>query len=124
MTVQVRMRMSRLLFRQPISLGSGNEWHSAPVPLRAGDDLKITAQSNVRFYAGLFEETVYSSARSRESRAFPFRIGSDQTLFQRTYSIRVDGSYRVVFRVGGWTRPGTIQAEIERILPPGAEAAL
>jgi hypothetical protein len=123
MPVEVRLRLSRVLFREPISLGSGAEWHSSPVPLRAGDDLKITAQSTVRFYAGLYDEPVYATVRRRGAQRFPFRFGTDQTFFQRTYSIRADGAYRVVFRIGGWTRPGTIQAEIERILPPGAGEA-
>jgi hypothetical protein len=112
------VRVVKRLLKGPIHLASGGEWHSKPFPLTAGDDLKVVAKGSVRFYAWLYDEQTYQSERERSPKVFPFKFGTDQTYFEHTFSIRFDGNYRLVFRVGGWTKAGTIQVEVDRILPP------
>ncbi|HKV90890.1 MAG TPA: hypothetical protein VJQ43_06850 [Thermoplasmata archaeon] len=103
------------MFRGPVALASGNEWHSEPFPLSGGDIVHARAESEARFYAGLFDEAKYQEFRTRNPNAFPFRFGTDERLFDRAYSVPSDGPYRFVLRVGGWTRPTSIQLTIRRV---------
>ena len=102
-----------------IALGPGQEWHSAPIPLRAGDVVRVRAEGTVRFYAGLLDAATYESLGARRRSMFPFVFGTDEMLFDRAYPVRADGTFYLVLRVGGWNRTaGSVQYTVSRT-PPG-----
>ena len=109
-------RLAQVLFEQSIVLGAGEEWHSHPIPLEPGDDLKVQCRGDHRFYAGFLHDATYEALRARSPRSFPFQFGRDEVAFERTYPVRAPGDYRVVLRVGGWTHATTIAVRLERIV--------
>lgn len=113
-------RSLNLLYDGPVYLNRGQEWHSNPFMLSAGDDLTLTCRSDFRFYAGVFDKTTHdrlvSPQAGRGRRPFPFRFGTDQVSFDYTRRITVSTEYVVVVRRGIYTPGGPIQIRITRTL--------
>jgi hypothetical protein len=115
----VLSRQALVLFDQPLYLSPGQEWHSNPFALSAGDDLTITCRSDQRFYAGLFDKTTHDRLIAgprpgAPQRAFPFRFGTDQVSFDRTRKVTVGTDYIVVVRRGVYSQAGPVQVRITR----------
>jgi hypothetical protein len=98
-----------------ITLRNGREWHSTPFNLNPGDVVKMDGRGTTRFFAGLFSQAEYTLARQRSPLMFPFRLGSDQVVFNRAYNITIATAYRIVVRVSTWQRAGQIQLDVDRL---------
>lgn len=59
-----------------------------------------------RFYCGLFSEDIFKQARARSPMRFPFRFGSDRTVFERAYDVPLEGRYYVMVRISTFNPPG------------------
>lgn len=92
-----------------VSLDPGHEWHSKPIRLESGSLATVSAVSDFRFYAGLFDREEYFRRRKAAAGAFDFLIGSDRTQFTSRILIRQAEDYYLVFRVSAWNRTQTIR---------------
>lgn len=109
---RVRTIVEYPLFNQGIKLATDREWHSTAIQLKAGDELRIRASGNVRFYFGLFDDPDWKRLVRAGGGRFPFKFGTDQVAFERLVRVPADGDYHVVLRVGVFTKPGAIQLSI------------
>ncbi len=91
-------------------MGGGQEWHSTPFTIQAGQVALLRCDGTARFYAALVTETDYVNARTRSPLAFPFRRGSDRTTFETSVHPAVPAQYRIVLRVGAFAPPARLMA--------------
>jgi hypothetical protein len=82
-----------------IELESGHEWHSKPIRLDAGDVVTVSATSENRFFAGLFDREEYFRRRRAIAGAFDFLPGSDRPQFTLKFQVPETEDYYLVFRV-------------------------
>lgn len=92
----------------PVELRPDNEWYSKPIRLRAGQRATITAVSSHAFYGGVFARAEYVRRKSGVG-PFEFPFGSDRAAFTDEIVVARDDDYYIVFRVGVFSRPQTIQ---------------
>jgi hypothetical protein len=102
------------LFHQTIEVRRGKEWHSTPFPLRSGDLVTLECRASPKFYAGLFTEGEYNRAKERSPFVFPFKWGTDQNHFVRAYTIEVSTDYRLVIRVGSFSKDSDIEVILRK----------
>lgn len=96
-----------------ITLGNGGEWHSTPFNLPAGSVVKMDGRGTTRFFAGLYSQAEYDLARRRSRLMFPFRLGTDQVVFNKAYNITIATAYRIVLRVSAFQKPGQVQLDVD-----------
>jgi hypothetical protein len=100
------------IFHGLITLRSGREWHSTPFNLLAGSVVKLDGRGTTRFFAGMFSQGEYDLARQRSPLMFPFRLGSDQLVFNKAYNITIATAYRLVVRVSTFQKAGQVQLDV------------
>ncbi|HEV2520644.1 MAG TPA: hypothetical protein VGX00_08565 [Thermoplasmata archaeon] len=98
-----------------ITLGKGREWHSTPFNLLAGAVVKMDGRGTTRFFAGMFSQAEYDLARQRSPMMFPFRLNTDQVVFNKAYNVTIATAYRIVIRVSVWQKPGQVQLDVDSL---------
>jgi hypothetical protein len=101
-----------------VDLQPGQEWYSDAFALIPGRNLRVRAVGTTRFYLRVVDTAYWDQLRGpavpRPYRSWPFTPGADATTFDFDLPVNIGGPYRVVIRVGVFSRAGRVRVRISQ----------